>query len=220
MLDLPGQPVLDKRALIGACCRLQLAFDVGQLLREVEALEDEVWRSTAGRVGVHRAAGAVFLRGHAPAEGDLPIEDRPVLDRMPYAREIITSLVGAAPLRCLIARLPPHATIAPHVDRAPYFAKSLRLHFPVATHERAWMVCDGLCYLMRAGEAWALNNSALHAVWNADPTAARTHLICDFLPSPALLDQLARAERDLGRVVPEVDAHLASQAPPANPGPG
>ena len=168
-----------------------------------------------GRVGVHRAADAVFLRGHAPAEGDLPIEDRPALDRLPYARTLIERSIGGQPLRCLLARLPAGASIAPHIDRAPYFAKALRLHFPVETHERAWMVCGGPEFLMRPGEAWALNNSTLHAVWNAHPTLARTHMICDFLPSPALLVLLPRADRSLGRTVPEVDAHLAGLARPA-----
>ena len=44
------------------------------------------------------------------------------------------------------------------------------------------------------------------------PSLARTHLICDFLPEPALLELLARGERDLGRPLPEVDAHFASLA--------
>ena len=35
-------------------------------------------------------------------------------------------------------------------------------------------------------------------MWNAHATEARTHLICDFLPSAELLGLLARAERDLG----------------------
>jgi hypothetical protein len=217
MLDLPGRPVLDKRALIGGCARLPLAIDAARLRGEVAALPEDSWGTTAGRVGVHRAAAAIFLRGYAPAEGEKPIEDRPVLDRLPYAREIITRLVGGEPLRCLLARLPAGAAIEPHVDRAPYFAKALRLHFPVMTHEQSFMVCDGLTYLMREGEAWALNNSTLHAVWNADPARDRTHMICDFLPGPGLLDLLARADRGLGRVQPDVDAHLARQAsrPPA-----
>ena len=212
MLDLPGRPVLDKHALIGACARLPLPIDAPRLQAEVAALPDDVWGSTAGRVGVHRAAAAVFLRGYAPAEGEKPIEDRPTLARLPYATEIITRLAGGEPLRCLLARLPAGATIAPHVDRAPYFAKALRLHFPVETHEQSFMVCDGLTYLMQEGEAWALNNSTLHAVWNAHPTRARTHMICDFLPGPGLLDLLTRAERGLGRVQPTVDAHLAEHA--------
>jgi hypothetical protein len=212
MLDLPGRPELDKRALIGSCARLPLAIDGARLRAEIESLPDELWGTTAGRVGVHRAAGAIFLRGYAPAEGEKPIEDRPVLDRLPYAREVITRLVGGEPLRCLLARLPGGATIAPHIDRAPYFAKALRVHFPVITHDQVFMVCDGLTYVMRPGEAWALNNSTLHAVWNADPVQPRTHMICDFLPGPGLLDLLARAERGLGLRHADVDAHLAAHA--------
>jgi len=51
----------------------------------------------------------------------------------------------------------------------------------------------------------ALNNSATHGVWNAHATAARTHLICDFLPDPELLVLLARAERELGAPNAQVD---------------
>jgi hypothetical protein len=210
MLDLPGQPDLDKTQLIGQCARLPLSVDAARLRAEIAGLPAGVWGTTGGRVGVHSAAEAVFLRGHAPAEGRLPIEDRAALDQVPYVRHLIHEVVGAQPLRCLLARLPAGASVAPHIDRAPYFAKTVRLHFPVETHERAWMVCDGLTYLMQVGEAWALNNSTLHAVWNAHPTAARTHLICDFLPSPALLDLLARADRSLGRTLPDIDAYFAA----------
>ena len=220
MLDVPGQPVLDKAALIGTCARLPVPIDVDRLRNEVNALPASFWGTTGGRVGVHRAADAVFLRGHAPAEGDLPVEDRPALARLPYAHGLIHETFGAPPLRCLLARLPAGASIAPHIDRAPYFAKTLRLHFPVVSHDQAWMVCGGLSYLMRAGEAWALNNSTTHAVWNAHPALARTHMICDFLPSPTLLELLQRADRTLGRTVPEVDAHLAGQERPAAAMPG
>jgi hypothetical protein len=197
MLDLPGQPLLDKRALLGGCVRLHLSVDAETLRNEVAELGEDVWGTTAGRVGVHRAAEAVFLRGHAPAEGEKPIEDRAALERLPYVRSIVETIVPARPLRCLLARLPGAARIAPHIDRAPYFAKSLRLHFPVETHDRAWMLCDGGVYQMRAGEVWVLNNSAEHAVWNADPARARTHLICDFLPSAELLALIAEGDRDL-----------------------
>ena len=83
---------------------------------------------------------------------------------------------------------------------------------PVVSHDQVWMVCGGLAYLLRRGEAWALNNTTVHGVWNAHPTFARTHMICDFLPDPALLDLLARGERELGRQMPEVDTHFASLA--------
>lgn len=197
MFDLPAQPVLDKQRLIGGCLRLPLSVDAERFAAEVAALGDAVWGGTGGRVGVHSAAEAVFLRGHAPAAGDLPIEDRPVLDRLPYAREVM-GMLGAPPLRCLLARLPGGRSIAAHVDRAPYFSKSVRIHVPVTTHERSIMFCNGLCYVMRAGEVWALNNSTHHGVWNADPDRERTHMICDFLLSDELQRLLAEGDRGLG----------------------
>jgi hypothetical protein len=212
MLDLPGQPVIDKSALVGGCLRLPLQLDAQRLAAEVAALPSSVWGTTGGRVGVHQAAEALFLRGYAPAQGALPIEDREPLALLPYAREIMTKLIPAPAQRCLIARLPAGASIAPHIDRAPYFSKTLRLHFPIESHDRAWMVAGGLCYLMKPGEAWALNYSALHAVWNADPQRSRTHMICDFLPAPALLQMLATGERDLGRRVEAVERHFATLA--------
>jgi hypothetical protein len=211
MLDLPGHPVLDKDALVGACVRLPLSVDAARLADEVRRLPAGQWGTAGGRRGVHLAAEAVFLRGYAPAEGDKPIEDRPALQDLPYARWIIEELIPAQPLRCLLARLPGSASVAPHVDRAPYFAKSLRVHVPVESHERAWMMCAGFTYVMKTGEVWALNNSTVHAVWNADPARSRTHLICDFLPSPDLYALLEKGERALGVRDPELERHFASE---------
>jgi hypothetical protein len=217
MLDLPGQPVLDKLALVGGCLRLPLRVDAERLRQEISQLPESLWGTTGGRVGVHREVQALFLRGYAPAEGNKPIEDREPLALLPYARHIIDELIPAAPLRCLLARMPASVTIAPHIDRAPYFAKTLRLHFPVESHDLAWMVSGAQSYLMAPGEVWVLNNSAPHAVWNAHATLSRTHMICDFLPSEALLRLVASGERDLGRSVEAVDRHFAQpmQAPPA-----
>ena len=210
MLDLPGQPVIDKTALVGGCLRLPLRVDAQRLAAEIAALPASVWGTTGGRVGVHRAAEALFLRGYAPAQGELPIEDREALALLPYTREIIERLIPAPAQRCLIARLPGGASIAPHIDRAPYFSKTLRLHFPIESHDQAWMVAGPLCYLMKPGEVWVLNNSSPHAVWNADPDRSRTHMICDFLPTPALLQLMAAGERDVGRHVEAVEKFFAT----------
>jgi hypothetical protein len=198
MLDLPGHPTLDKLGLIGTCSRLPLRVDAARLQAEVATLPDIYWASTGGRVGVHLAAQAIFLRGYAPAEGAKPIEDRAPLAALPYIHEIITQLLPAIAQRCLLARLPAAARVTGHIDLAPYFAKTIRIHVPVVTNDSAWMYCAGLAFRMQPGEVWALNNSATHGVWNAHATEPRTHLICDFLPSPELLELLARAERDLG----------------------
>jgi hypothetical protein len=213
MYDIPGQAVLDKESLVGGCMRLPLQVDAERLRAEVESLPETYWGSRAGRIGVQRPAEAVFLRGYAPADGDKPVEDRPALQYLPYVREIIGNLIPAPPLRCLLARLPPGATVAPHIDEiAPYFAKTLRLHVPVITHEHAWMLAGSRVYVMRAGEVWVLNNSAPHGVWNEHESLARTHLICDFLPAPELLALLPRGERDLGRADARVEAHVRAAA--------
>jgi hypothetical protein len=74
------------------------------------------------------------------------------------------------------------------------------------------MLAGNQLYLMRPGEVWALNNSSLHAVWNAHPTMSRTHMICDFTITPALQDLLLRSERDLGRDDANVMSHWSTNA--------
>lgn len=207
MLIVPGYPLLDKERLIGGCVRLAVVTDTAQLQAEVAALPQPYWGTRGGRVGVHRPAQAVFLRGHAPAEGNLPIEDREALALLPAVRALIQR-IPAPPLRCLLALLPGGAEIAAHTDRPPYFGQTIRLHVPIVTHPRVWMYCGGRSYRMAAGEVWALNNSTLHAVWNADEARARTHLICDFLPSAALIDLLLHGERELGVDNREVQTRL------------
>ena len=198
MFDLPETP-LDKTALIGACARLPLSIDAARLRTEVEALPESLWETRGGRLGPHDAARAVFLRGYAPAEGrGKPVEDRDSLAHLPYVRELIRERIQAPPMRCLLASLPGGAVIAPHMDQAPYFGQTIRVHIPVVTHPGVWMFCAGRSYHMQPGEIWVLNNSAVHGVWNADPERARIHLICDFLPSGHLLALLAAGERDLG----------------------
>ena len=214
MLDIPDAPVLDKASLIGGCVRLPLSIDADRLRAEVDRLPPTVWGHSGGRVGPHGVAEAVFLRGFAPAEGDLPIDDRPELALLPYVRATMAALV-ATPLRCLLARLPPMATIRPHRDLPLYFSKTLRLHIPVVTHREVYMFASGLCYRMAPGEVWVLNNSATHAVWNAHPTQARTHLICDFLGGAGLIDLIVRGDRHLGEYIPKVTDHVMSFLPAA-----
>jgi len=212
MSALPESALPDKTALIGGCARLPLRVDAARLRAEVEALPEPMWETRGGRLGPHDAARAIFLRGYAPAEGrHKPIEDRDAFALVPYAREIITHLLPAPAQRCLLALLPAGAIVPPHADHGPYFLKTLRIHVPVITHDLAWMYCDSRVYRMLPGEVWALNNSAMHAVWNADAALPRTHLICDFLPTPALQEMLARAERELGIVNADVEKRLLAE---------
>ncbi|MCK9537657.1 aspartyl/asparaginyl beta-hydroxylase domain-containing protein [Dokdonella sp.] len=217
MLIVPGRPLLDKNRLVGRCTRLALRVDAEQVRAELDTLPAHLWGSQGGRVGVHRPAQAVFLRGHAPAEGDKPVEDREALGWLPSLHALIHERMQAPPLRCLLALLPGGAVISPHVDQAPYFGQTIRIHVPILTHAQVWMFSVDRSFHMAEGEVWALNNSNLHGVWNADPARPRIHMICDFLPSRPLIDLLLAGERNLGVDEPAVRTRLfdATGAPRA-----
>lgn len=208
--DLPEQPI-DKMRLIGGCVRLPVAVDAERLRAEVAGIDPAAW-GAAGRVGVHRAAESLFLRGHAPAEGRKEIEDRPILSGLPYIRSLIWELIPARPLRALLARLPAGTEIRPHVDSGPLLARTVRIHLPVETNDRVWMLCNHRAYRMVPGEAWALNNGAEHGVWNRHPDRSRTHLITDFEPTEALAALLAQGDGDLGISFDEAERRDAEVA--------
>lgn len=221
-VDLDVLPVIDKHLLIGACVRLPPRFDGERLAAEVNALPRELWGCRSGRGGVHDRADAIFLRGYAPAEGSKPLEDRPPLALLPTVRELIGRTIPAPPMRCVLARLAPGANIPSHADAGRYLDRTIRLHVAVITNPRVVMFVEGKVYNMQPGEIWAMNNSGTHGVLNDDPEHARTHLICDFLPSPALIQLIAAGEPDLGVENPEVlrrfeELYLAGPAAAADP---
>jgi hypothetical protein len=197
MVSLDGYPFIDKDSLIGGCARLRLSVDLQKLTDEVLSLPADLWGSRGGRVGVHRPAEAIFLRGYAPAEGDKPIVDRESLQLLPYVRHIIEDMIPAPPMRCLLAKLRPGGIIAAHRDHGDYFSKTIRIHVPIITAPSVIMHCRGYDYHMKGGEVWALNNSNMHAVLS-EWDQPRTHVICDFLPTDSLLRMLNESERDLG----------------------
>ena len=203
-VDLDTLPVIDKHSLIGACVRLPPRVDGVRLAAEVDALPRELWGSRSGRGGVHDRADAIFLRGYAPAEGSKPLEDRPPLALLPTVRKLIEQTIPAPPMRCVLARLAPGASIPSHADAGRYLDRIIRLHVAVITNPQVVMFVEGKVYRMQSSEIWALNNSGTHGALNDDPDHARTHLICDFLPSPALIQLISAGEPDLGVEDPEV----------------
>ena len=56
---------------------------------------------------------------------------------------------------------------------------------------------------MKVGEVWSINNLARHAVKNGDAAGYRTHIICDFLPEPDVLERIALADKTLGTFLPD-----------------
>lgn len=221
-VDLDALPVIDKHRLIGGCIRLPVVIDGVKLAAEVNALPHDLWGSRGGRGGVHDRADAIFLRGYAPAEGSKPLENRPPLALLPTVQKLIDQTIPAPPMRCVLARLAPGTNIPAHADAGRYLDRTVRLHVAVITNPRVVMFVEGKVYKMRPGEIWAVNNGGTHGVLNDDPEHARTHLICDFLLSPALIQLIAAGAPDLGVADPEVlrrfeELYLSGPAAAADP---
>jgi hypothetical protein len=109
--------------------------------------------------------------GHAPAEGDKPIEDRPAAPPIRSRPDRAGDRHSAAALPA--GAVPAGAAVAPSTGRHI---------FPNPAHPRAGRNprpgldgLRGLSYRMRPGEVWALNNVAMHAVWNSRRTSRARH---------------------------------------------
>ena len=196
--ELDSLPVIDKHGLIGACVRLPVVVDRSPLVGEVLALPDSLWGTRGGRGGVHDRADAIFLRGYAPADRGMPLVDRPPLEQLPTIREFIHATIPAPPMRCVLARLAARTSVPAHADSGRYFERTVRLHVPVTTNPQVIMFVEGKSFRMQPGEVWALNNAGTHGVLNDDPGDSRIHLICDFVPTPALVAMIAAGNPHLG----------------------
>lgn len=190
--------------------RLPYRFDADRLAAEVRTVGEAGWNGGGRSAPAFAGTGAIFLKGYAAAEGNPSLAEREPLAQMPYARELMYDLLPSAPQKCVLSWLPPGVDVGLHVDQGEYFRRTLRVHFPVFTNDAVTMYF-GAAHHLRPGEVWLLNNCAPHGVENAHPTDARVHMICDFLPTTALLEIARRAEQPRGREAPELLRRLAEK---------
>jgi hypothetical protein len=192
---LEGYERLNKHELIDACVLIEHDIDVDRMVSEVAGIPKKAWPGPANRLGVHSNAQAIFLRGYAPLQRlRQPIEDRGILDTLPYIRSLIRS-ISSKPMRCVLAKLRAGQRIPVHVDIGKIIVRTIRIHIPVVTSGQVVMQCNNRRYNMKVGEMWVINNGAEHAVYNNDPVVDRIHMICDYLPEPGLLERLAIGRR-------------------------
>ncbi|HEY1991672.1 MAG TPA: aspartyl/asparaginyl beta-hydroxylase domain-containing protein [Gammaproteobacteria bacterium] len=202
----------DKREHLTACRRLPDAVDAARLQSEVLGLPAELWGNV--RAPVHRETQSVFLKGHAPILRLPDDPEQPALAACPYIRELLYGLLPGRPGKCLLAALRPGGIVYPHMDAAnDYFVRSLRVHIPVFTNPEVRLYCNGRFFRMAAGEAWAINNLAPHAVVNDHREQARVHLIFDVFPDPAAVAKVDAAAEAPG----EDDAALLARLSGARP---
>ena len=137
----------------------------------------------------HAAVDDIWLRFNEvnPNDPTLVIDDKecinyPAFAQLPQARQIIFAIMGSVQGerlgRCLITRLAPGETIAPHEDGGAPATYYERYHIVLQGHPGAIFRCGDETVSMRTGEAWWMDNSLEHEVVN-NSDSDRIHLICD-----------------------------------------
>jgi hypothetical protein len=81
--------------------------------------------------------------------------------------------------RVMLARMPPGGEITPHQDTNVAARWPHKIHVPITTNDRVAFWIDGRAYHLPAGEAFEVNNMAVHAVRN-DGATDRIHLIFEY----------------------------------------
>lgn len=94
--------------------------------------------------------------------------------------------------RVMLARMPPGGEIKPHQDTNVAARWPHKIHVPIATNDRVAFWIEGMAYHLPAGEAFEVNNMAVHAVRN-DGDSDRIHLIFEYYdadqPDPEWIGQ-------------------------------
>lgn len=81
--------------------------------------------------------------------------------------------------RVMLARMPPGGEIKPHQDTNVAARWPHKIHVPITTNDRVAFWIDGIAYHLPVGEAFEVNNMAVHAVRN-DGDSDRIHLIFEY----------------------------------------
>ena len=183
--------------------RLHLGIDVDRLIEDYHSIPPDAWAST--HWDTHCSSNMVLLRGgNQGKEEDFFGTDRidhAVMDNLPYISWLIgeSGPFGGANY-AFILRMKPLGVARPHIDENPAWFEPFRVHIPIITNDKAYLLSEGRSKHLAVGEVWTFDNQAEHAVTNGD--SVRTHLIFDVPRGPKLLDLLERAEFDPGEEDP------------------
>jgi hypothetical protein len=174
-------------------CKLPLRFDVGQLSREVTALEPELWINHPG--GFEPSHNIILISVDGGLNDDFAIAGRmqptKALERCGYVRQVLAAL--RAPIsRARLTSIEGPAYLSPHEDANSHWFDRTRIHIPIISTPAVKFDVDDRSVHMAPGEAWIFDNFRKHSVVN--PTSlSRVHLILDTKGSPPFWAMVKRA---------------------------
>jgi hypothetical protein len=181
--------------------RLKLRVDADSIANEIRHLKGGPRNRTQANVDATLLRCFGNQRIHQARSN---YTDTEVLHQLPLLREAIHETIPAEPCTAMVANLKPKGVVTVHSDAWRYFSSTFRIHMPVVTNPQVRTWCFGKAYEMKAGEVWALNNMALHAVVNESQTESRAHIICDYVPNDELIELITNGETQLGYEDPDL----------------
>jgi hypothetical protein len=182
---------------IRECVRLGMRIDAARLAAELDELPADAWGRASRDPVVQASVDSFFAVGHPRGPRPLPPEDRPVLARLPYLREIVRERIPAKPTRVIVARVRPGGLIPIHTDTPRFFRGTVRLSMQIAAEPNPRLYCDAWWYEMAREEVWAIDNLRPHGIQNPG-ARPRLNVLADYLPSSELLALVTSGERGLG----------------------
>jgi hypothetical protein len=166
--------------------RLSRTFDASRLQRELDLIVAEEYVPHFNTQYYSGEWSAVPLRSvggrarhiYPDPTAKTAFADTPLLERCPYAKEILSSL--ECPQQAVrYLRLKPGSVVKPHTDLALSFGDGeVRLHIPVRTNPDVHFVLEDKRVVMSEGECWYLDLTRTHSVENRGATD-RVHLVID-----------------------------------------
>ncbi|MBW8684615.1 aspartyl/asparaginyl beta-hydroxylase domain-containing protein [Chitinophaga rhizophila] len=164
--------------------RFSHTYDHQQLCSELENILQHDWPlhfNTRDFAGEWRSISLRSASGHSQdilAHPDAQYKDTPVLDMMPYAKQIMDSWQCEKESVRLLS-LSPGSEIKPHKDQGCGYPNGIfRIHIPIITNPEVFFTLENERLQLLAGECWYMDFSCTHSIVNKGYTA-RVHLIMD-----------------------------------------
>lgn len=191
--------------------RFSQSYDVHRLQAELTGILQEEWPLHFNTKDFNGDWRSISLRSGTGDSKDVyshptgNYKDTPVLDKMPYVKEIINSWQCEKESIRLLS-LAPGSVIKPHRDQGcAYHDGSFRIHIPIVTNPEVYFTIEEEKLQLSAGECWYMNFSATHSIVNNGDTA-RVHLIIDGIRNSWTDELFAAHGFDLAYKKPGPDA--------------
>lgn len=164
--------------------RFSDTYDTTLLITELQRVLQEDWplhfnsRDYNGDWRSISLRSATGKSNDINAHGNILYKDTPVLDMMPYARQIIDSWQCEKEAVRLLS-LAPGSEIKPHRDMAcGYSDGTFRIHIPIITNPGVLFTLEDETLYLAAGECWYMDFNQTHSIVNRGDST-RVHLIMD-----------------------------------------